>query len=124
MFLSLIPKLIAYCRCYEPCSYARAPPTFLAVVKRAGRHLPLRRKERVTISNACRLREQFARIGRLDEEVVAIERRLRDWYRQNDACRRLAQRLPGVGLLTATVVVAAVGDELAASSLARASAFS
>jgi transposase len=55
------------------------------------------------------LREQFARIGRLDEEVVEIERRLRDWYRQDDACRRLAE-VPGVGLLTATAVVAAVGD--------------
>ena len=37
------------------------------------------------------LREQFARVGRFDEEVVEIERRLHDWYRQEDTCRRLAE---------------------------------
>lgn len=55
------------------------------------------------------LREQFARIGHLDEEIVEIERRLTDWFKQDAACRRAAA-VPGVGMLTATAVVATMGD--------------
>ncbi|MDR2012152.1 MAG: IS110 family transposase [Rhodanobacter sp.] len=55
------------------------------------------------------LREQFARIGKLDEEVAEIERRLRDWHRRDDVCQRIAE-IPGVGMLTATAVVATMGD--------------
>jgi transposase len=55
------------------------------------------------------LREQFARIGHLDEEIAEIERRLTDWFKQDAACRRVAA-VPGVGMLTATAVVATMGD--------------
>lgn len=55
------------------------------------------------------LREQFARIGQLDEQIAGIERRLQTWYRQDDACQRIAA-IPGVGLLTATAAVATMGD--------------
>lgn len=55
------------------------------------------------------LREQFARIGQLDEQIAEIERRLSVWHRQDEACRRIA-KIPGVGLLTATVAVATMGD--------------
>jgi transposase len=61
------------------------------------------------------LREQFARIGKLDEEIAQIERRLREWHRQDDACRRIAE-IPGVGLLTATAAVATMGDAKAFKS--------
>jgi transposase len=55
------------------------------------------------------LREQFARIGQLDDEIAEIERRLTDWFKEDEACRRIAA-VPGVGMLTATAVVATMGD--------------
>ncbi|HLI18708.1 MAG TPA: IS110 family transposase [Rhodanobacteraceae bacterium] len=55
------------------------------------------------------LREQFARIGHLDDEIAEIERRLTDWFKEDAACRRIAA-VPGVGMLTATAVVATMGD--------------
>ena len=55
------------------------------------------------------LREQWARVSRLDEEIGAIERRLALWHRHTPACRRIAA-IPGVGVLTATAAVAAMGD--------------
>ena len=61
------------------------------------------------------LREQWARVARLDEEVRGIERRLKLWHRDNAASRRVAE-IPGVGLLGATALEAAMGDPAAFSS--------
>ena len=58
------------------------------------------------------LREQWARVGDLDAEVDRIERRLTLWHRQNVASRRIAA-IPGVGVLSATAVVATMGDPAA-----------
>ena len=58
------------------------------------------------------LREQWARIGRLDEEIGEIERRIGVWHRGNADSRRVAET-PGVGVLTATAVIAAMGDPAA-----------
>ncbi len=55
------------------------------------------------------LREQWARVGQLDEQVAEIERRLRAWHKEDKASRRIAE-IPGVVLLTATAAVAAMGD--------------
>lgn len=55
------------------------------------------------------LREQWARVGQLDEQVAEIERRLRAWHKEDKASRRIAQ-MPGVGLLTATAAVASMGE--------------
>ena len=55
------------------------------------------------------LREQWARVGQLDEQVAETERRLRAWHKEDKASRRIAE-IPGVGLLTATAAVAAMGD--------------
>ncbi len=55
------------------------------------------------------LREQFVRIGHLDEEIAEVERRLTDWFKQDAACRRVAA-VPGIGMLTATAVIATMGD--------------
>ena len=61
------------------------------------------------------LREQWARVARLDEEIGEIERRLKLWHRGNAASRRIAE-IPGVGVLSATAVVAAMGDPAAFKS--------
>ena len=55
------------------------------------------------------LREQWARIGELDRQIGEIERRIKLWHRSNPASKRIAE-IPGVGELTATAVVAAMGD--------------
>ena len=61
------------------------------------------------------LREQWARVARLDEEIAGIERRLIVWRRDNAASRRIAE-IPGVGVLSATAAVAAMGDPAAFKS--------
>ncbi len=55
------------------------------------------------------LGEQFERIGKLDAQVAAIERRLRQWHQDDLASQRIGA-IPGVGLLTATAAVATMGD--------------
>ena len=61
------------------------------------------------------LRDQWSRVQQLDEEVDLIARRLLLWHRDNEASRRLAE-IPGVGPLTATATVAAMGDPKAFKS--------
>ena len=58
------------------------------------------------------LREQWARVAELDKEVGVIERRIKLWHRGNAASRQIAE-IPGVGVLSATAVVAAMGDPAA-----------
>ena len=55
------------------------------------------------------LREQWARVQRLETEIAAIERRLAHALRESEPCQQIAA-IPGVGLLTATAAVAAMGD--------------
>lgn len=61
------------------------------------------------------LREQWARIGKLDEQVGEIERRLKTWHKEDVASKRIAE-IPGVGLLSATATVATMGDARAFKS--------
>jgi transposase len=61
------------------------------------------------------LREQYARLGELDEQIGQIERRLRQWQREDSATQRIAA-IPGVGLLSATAAVATMGDPKAFKS--------
>lgn len=61
------------------------------------------------------LREQWARVGTLDEEIATIERRLREWQKDDKAVRAVIE-IPGVGLLTATAAVAMMGDPTAFKS--------
>ena len=56
------------------------------------------------------LREQWARVAALDDEISMIERRLEAWHGDRPVSRRLAA-IPGVGLLSATAVVAIMGDQ-------------
>jgi transposase len=51
----------------------------------------------------------------LDEQIGQIERRLRQWQREDSATRRIAA-IPGVGLLSATAAVATMGDAKAFKS--------
>jgi transposase len=55
------------------------------------------------------LREQVKRIDALQGDIAAIERRLSNELRTTPACAAVAQ-IPGVGLLTATAIVASMGS--------------
>ena len=61
------------------------------------------------------LREQYARLGELDEQISQIEQRLQQWQHADAATRRVAA-IPGVGLLSATAAVATMGDAKAFKS--------
>ena len=58
------------------------------------------------------LHEQWMRVAHLDREIGEIERRIGLWHRSNAASQRIA-KIPGVGVLSATAVVAAMGDPAA-----------
>ncbi len=55
------------------------------------------------------LRRQWGRVQDYDDAIARIERKLEVWSESHEACRRL-RAVPGIGLLTATALVAAVGD--------------
>jgi transposase len=61
------------------------------------------------------LREQYARLAELDQQILEIERRLRQWHHQDADSQRIAE-IPGVGLLSATAAVAMMGDAKAFKS--------
>lgn len=58
------------------------------------------------------LREQVQRIDALQIDLGTIERRLSQQLRETPSCKVLAE-IPGVGLLTATAVVASMGSPTA-----------
>ncbi len=55
------------------------------------------------------LRELYEVIVRFDERIAAVELKLQRDSEQNDDCKRLLT-IPGIGLLTATALIAAIGD--------------
>ncbi|OTP80241.1 IS110 family transposase [Caballeronia sordidicola] len=61
------------------------------------------------------LREQWTRVEKMDEEITAIERRMREWKKDDRAVKAISE-IPGVGLLTATAAVAMIGDPKAFKS--------
>jgi transposase len=61
------------------------------------------------------LREQYARLAEPDQQILEIERRLRQWHQQDVDSQRIAQ-IPGVGLLSATAAIATMGDAKAFKS--------
>ena len=45
----------------------------------------------------------------LDERIEALEHQIQAWHRNSEASRRLAE-IPGIGLMTATALAAAIGE--------------
>jgi transposase len=86
-----------------------------AVIRREAAAAIGRLSERLPAVVIDTLREHFARLTQIDEEVDTIERRLRLWHRNDEASRRIAD-IPGVGLLTATAAVATIGNAKAFKS--------
>src|SRR3546814_7264805 len=61
---------------------------------------------RVCLKRIDRLLEH---LRRLDQKVDGIETHIKAWHRSNELSRRLEQ-IPGIGPITATAMVASVGD--------------
>jgi len=55
------------------------------------------------------LHQLYGHLCELDAQVEAIERQLKRWHRSNADSRRI-EGIPGIGWLTATALVAAIGD--------------
>lgn len=62
------------------------PGSFRLLVKRLGDHLKV-----------------------LDQEVAALEVQIQTWHRENAASQKLA-RIPGIGPITASALIASIGD--------------
>ncbi|MEX3941142.1 IS110 family transposase [Paraburkholderia sp. BR10937] len=88
-------------------SRAKLDKEIPAVLERIAERLPA-----VLIDT---FREQWNSLAKLDEQVVQIERRMRDWKKEDKAVKAISE-IPGVGLLTATAAVAMMGDAKAFSS--------
>lgn len=71
--------------------------------------------ERLPAALIDTLREQWNGLARLDEQIAGIERRMREWKKEDKAVAAISE-IPGVGLLTATAAVAMMGDPKAFSS--------
>ncbi|MBJ9901048.1 IS110-like element ISBcen4 family transposase, partial [Burkholderia cenocepacia] len=80
-----------------------------AAMNRAMPDLLLRLELRLPRVLIDSLREQWQRLVDIDKQITLIEQRLRAWLHENPACRTIAE-IPGVGFLTATAAVAAMGD--------------
>ncbi|MBN3807448.1 IS110 family transposase [Paraburkholderia sp. Ac-20336] len=68
-----------------------------------------RTSERLPAMLVDSLREQWARIQALNADIAVLERRLSHALRDSPECQHIAE-IPGVGLLTATATVSAIGD--------------
>ena len=92
--------------------YGEVMPQGRAGMRRGMAGALERVSERLPAMIVDTFREQWARVGQLDEEIGEIEHRIALWHRGNADSRRIAE-IPGVGVLTATAVVAAMGDPAA-----------
>lgn len=57
----------------------------------------------------CSLQDQLLRIDEIERDIDRLEQRIGVWHKQDAACRAIAQ-VPGIGTLTATALVAMMGD--------------
>lgn len=95
--------------------YGEVMPQGRAGVRKGLAEALQRLSERLPAMVIDALREQWERIGKIDEQIGEIERRLKVWHKEDRACQRIAD-VPGVGLLSATAAVATMGDARAFKS--------
>jgi transposase len=55
------------------------------------------------------LQDQLKRIDELEQDIARIEKAMGNWQKQEAACRAVSA-IPGIGRLTATALVATIGD--------------
>ena len=57
----------------------------------------------------CCLKDQLKRIDELQKEIDQLEQHMSVWQKKESACRAISD-VPGIGRLTATALVATIGD--------------
>ena len=57
----------------------------------------------------CSLQDQLKRIDGLEHDIDQLEKQIGTWHKQEAACRAISA-VPGIGKLTATALVATMGD--------------
>jgi len=55
------------------------------------------------------MKEQLRRLTDIEANIQDIERRIKAWQKRQEACRKISE-IPGVGMLTATALVATMGE--------------
>jgi transposase len=55
------------------------------------------------------LQDQLRRIDGIEDDIELLEKRIGAWQKQEAACRAISE-VPGIGRLTATALVATIGD--------------
>jgi transposase len=65
--------------------------------------------ERIPALARAALGSLVEQLRRVQSEIQGLEKKLKAWHRSNEASRRL-EAIPGVGVITATALVATVGD--------------
>ncbi len=63
----------------------------------------------------CALQVQVERLTQLDEDIKQLEKQIQIWFKHNEDCQRIA-KVPGIGPLTATALIASMGDASAFKS--------
>ncbi|OYO26383.1 IS110 family transposase [Janthinobacterium sp. PC23-8] len=89
--------------------YGEVMPIGRTALNRGMKDALARLAERLPALLIDTLREQWDMLARLDQQILQIEQRLLAWMRQDRASKAIAE-IPGVGLLTATAAVAAMGN--------------
>ena len=83
---------------HDPNAFDKGMPEVLARIS-----------ERLPTALIDTLREQWNGLRLLDEQIGAIERRMREWKKDDQAVKAISE-IPGVGVLTATAAVAMMGN--------------
>ncbi|SAL75494.1 transposase [Caballeronia udeis] len=60
-------------------------------------------------SIVANLQDQLRRINESQDDIDQLEKRIGSWQKQEAACRAISE-VPGIGRLTATALVATIGD--------------
>jgi len=55
------------------------------------------------------LKEQLDRLETIETDLQNLERRIKEWQKEQTACQKIAA-IPGIGVLTATALVATMGE--------------
>lgn len=89
--------------------YGEVMPRGRAGLSRGVEEALARLSGRVPEMGVAELRLQWKRVHDYDQAIEGLEQKLAAWCQGNAACRRLLA-VPGIGLLSATALVAAMGD--------------
>lgn len=84
------------------------PQGRLRFMKEVGQALA-RLEEQLPAMLLHTLRERLDTLRHLDEAIAGVEQRIDSWHKEDVACQRIAA-IPGIGKLTASAMVATIGD--------------